>query len=629
MIKILSSETIQKIAAGEVIERPSSIVKELVENSIDAGATKIIVEIKSGGVEYISVTDNGSGIKEDEIDLAFMRHATSKLDKFNDLYNLDSLGFRGEALASIVAVSKLSISTRTEDDKIGIKIDYKNGKRIENRPIAKNVGTNIIIEDLFYNVPVRKKFLKSNITEANNITNLMYKLAVGNFNVGFSYIKDDKLIFETKENENLESTLIELFGYETVKNMLKLDINNREFSITGFISNNKNYRANRSLQYLYINGRYVENKEIRQTIENAYKSLIPNGRYPIYQLFLNIKPQFIDVNIHPNKEKVQITLIDNIIDELKYVTRDILNNQFSIQNINSQEEKKKEKNILFDDNNSIKNLLEKYDNKKDPFKINSNNILEKNLDKIDKKEDIITEYKENNNNVAEEKEEYTIYTEQFVEDIPIKEEMTIEEVSFFNIEDLKQYTYIGTIFKTYIIYEDLENDKIILLDQHAAHERILYEKYLKEFKEEKTMVQPLLQPITVELKDDEIGLYYKNKELFTRLGYEIDEFGDSTLIIREVPILLGVPKNEQFFLDLIDKLTEIDKDEGFDSIYNKIIKMSCKAAVKAGDFLGNIEIEELINKLMNCDEPYTCPHGRPTLIEMTKYELEKEFMRVK
>ena len=628
MIKILSNETIQKIAAGEVIERPSSIVKELVENSIDAGASKIIVEIKSGGIEYISVTDNGSGIKEEEVDLAFMRHATSKLDKFNDLYNLDSLGFRGEALASIVAVSKLSISTRTEDDKIGIKIDYKDGKRIGSRPIAKNIGTNIIIEDLFYNVPVRKKFLKSNITEANNITNLMYKLAVGNFDIGFSYIKDDKLIFETKENENLESTLTELFGFETVKNMLKMDIKNREFSITGFISNNKNYRANRSLQYLYINGRYVENKEIRQTIENSYKSLIPNGRYPIYQLFLDIKPQFIDVNIHPNKEKVQITIIEKIIDELKDFTRDILNNQFSIQSINAQEDRKERKNILFNDDNGIKDLLGKFDNNKGSFNINSN-ILKDNIlkDNIVEKQNIDIEYFESEN-IAEDMKEYSIEIDDLENDSEI-EGMTIEEVSFFNVEDLKEYNYIGTIFKTYIIYEDLGNDKIILLDQHAAHERILYEKYLKEFKEENTIVQPLIQPITVELRDDEIQLYYNNKELFNRLGYEIDEFGASTLIIREVPILLGIPKNEQFFLDLIDNLSEIDEDEGFDSIYNRIIKMSCKSAVKAGDFLGNIEIEELINKLMNCEEPYTCPHGRPTLIEMTKYELEKEFMRVK
>ncbi len=624
MIKILSNETIQKIAAGEVIERPSSIVKELVENSIDAGASKIIVEIKNGGIEYISVTDNGSGIKEEEVDLAFMRHATSKLDRFNDLYNLDSLGFRGEALASIVAVSKLSISTRTADDKIGIKIDYINGKRTGSRPIAKNIGTNIIIEDLFYNVPVRKKFLKSNITEANNITNLMYKLAVGNFNVGFSYIKDDKLIFETKENENLESTLTELFGFETFKNMLKVDIKNREFSITGFISNNKNYRANRSLQYLYVNGRYVENKEIRQSIENSYKSLIPNGRYPIYQLFLNIKPQFIDVNIHPNKEKVQITIIENIVDDLKNITRDLLNSQFSIHSITTQEDKIERKNILFNDDNSIKDLLEKFDNKnKDSLNVESN-VFE---DSTVEKENIDFEYIESEN-IAEDREEYSIKIEQVESNSPI-EELDVEEVSFFNVEDLRKYNYIGTIFKTYIIYEDLENNKIILIDQHAAHERILYEKYLKEFKEENTIVQPLIQPITVELRDDEIQMYQKNKALFLRLGYEIDRFGDSTLIIREVPVILGIPKNEQFFLDLIDKLSEFNTSEGFDSIYNKIIKMSCKSAVKAGDFLGNIEVEELINKLMKCNEPYTCPHGRPTLIEMTKYELEKEFMRVK
>ncbi|HHX68538.1 MAG TPA: DNA mismatch repair endonuclease MutL [Gallicola sp.] len=362
MIQILSNDTIQKIAAGEVIEKPSSIVKELVENSIDAEATNIVVEIKNGGLDFIEVLDNGKGIVKDEIEIAFKRHATSKLNSFNDLYNLQSLGFRGEALASIVSVSKVTVSTKTSEDKLGNKVYFEDGKKIEEKPIAKNVGTSIIVEDLFYNVPVRKRFLKSKTTEANNITNLMYKLAIGNYGIGITYIKDDKLIFETKEKEDLNSVLTELFGMSIVNNLLEFNLKGRDYSINGYISNNKYYRANRALQYIYINGRYIESKEIREAIESSYKAVIPNGRFPIFQIFININPKHIDVNIHPNKEKVQITILDDILNDIQLKSKEILNQEFSLPEIKSKDENKE--NILFRQGNDIKDLLEKFETNK-------------------------------------------------------------------------------------------------------------------------------------------------------------------------------------------------------------------------------------------------------------------------
>ncbi|WP_099203209.1 DNA mismatch repair endonuclease MutL [Miniphocaeibacter massiliensis] len=627
MIQVLSKDTILKIAAGEVIERPSSIVKELVENSIDAGSTNITVEIRNGGIDYIEVSDNGSGINKDEIEMAFQRHATSKLNNFNDLYNLSSLGFRGEALASIVSVSKVSVLTKTDSDKLGTKAVFENGKIIKSRPSAMNTGTNIQVKDLFYNVPVRKKFLKSKITEGNSITNLMYKLAIGNAGIGISYIKDDKLVFKTKEGGNLKSNLTELFGIDLSENLLELNIKDRDFKIKGFISNNKYYRANRSLQYIYINNRYIENNELRNAIENAYTAVIPNGRYPIFEIFVDIKPEHLDVNIHPNKEKVKITIIEDIIASLTEETKKILMNRFSLPSIEYKKENKE--NILFNQKKDIKDLLDKIDNSREvnnnfKFKEFDNHFFEKSNTVNEEEND----YSENSNIEEKSNKEISYNLNESAENIE-DNSIEVEEVNFIEeIEKIPSYKLIGILFNTYIIYENNIDEKIILIDQHAAHERILYEKYMKEFKSSNVIIQDLLAPITVELKDDEYSIYLENKDIFSKLGYRIEEFGDKTLIIRSVPNILGNPKNSIFFIEILDSIID-NKDKILDEIYAKIIKKSCKDAVKAGDILSKYEIDGLICRLMKCENPYTCPHGRPTLIEMTKYELEKEFMRVK
>lgn len=642
MIQLLSNDTIQKIAAGEVIERPSSIVKELVENSIDAGSTRVIVEIKNGGIDLIEVVDNGSGIKEEEIEMAFQRHATSKLNDFSDLYNLDSLGFRGEALASIVSVSKVTVSTKTKDNRLGKKVEFEDGKVVSEKPIGKNTGTSISVRDLFYNIPVRKKFLKNPITEANNITNLMYKLAIGNFNIGITYIKDDKLIFETKENEDLISNISELFGIDLMENLLNINFKTREYEISGYISNNKYYRANRSLQYIYINNRYIENKEIRDSIESSYRSIIPNGRFPIFQLFINIKPQHLDVNIHPNKEKVQITILNDILEDLSDIVAEALYNNINLPSIDYKEENN-DGNILFEQKSDIKNLLEKFDNKVDEKKdilniserpklnfIENDNHSEEDKENIYFENELIKEENRENYysiNIESEPElEIKIESKDFLDE---EYDETIEEFNFIDLNDKDLFKYIGIIFKTYIIYEDLQNEKIYIIDQHAAHERILYEKFMEKFKNNDIVIQSLLIPITVELLNDEMEIYNDNKEVFGKIGFDIDIFGDNTLIIRKVPNILGIPKEKRFFLDILDSLKSLDRDLGYDSIYEKIIRNSCKYAVKSGDELGDIEVTGLLDQLMKCDNPYTCPHGRPTLIEMTKYEMEKNFMRVK
>lgn len=667
MIQLLSEDTIQKIAAGEVIERPASVIKELVENSIDANATEIIVEIKDGGKSLMKISDNGIGIKADEIAKAFLRHSTSKIVDFTDIYNITSLGFRGEALASVVSISKVKVNTKTEDSRLGMSVVYENNKLINKKPIAMNTGTSMEIRDIFYNVPVRKKFMKKTITEANIITNLMYRFAVGHSNIGFKYIKDDKVIFETHANSTLEESLMDLFGVEAKKDLYKIDINKRKFKIKGYISNNKYYRANRSMQYIYINGRYIEDVDIRRAIEDKYKSIIPNGRFPIYQLFLEMDPAYIDVNIHPNKKFVKITIIDDIIEALLAEIDFKLKNNIELPQI--KEDVKNKSNILIkEDFNKkeydYKDLLEKsFNKKKGPREEDSNlfNLTKDNLlfdvdEPINKQknnndfkisnyedEDIIEENisffevdngKTNNlEEVSNIKEVVKENNTNYIDDInvidkdDVKEEIISEDINDksngLNIEDFK---YIGIVFNNYIIYQSNTSDKLYLVDQHAAHERILYEKFMDEYKKQDIIMQDLISPNFLEVSKMEMETFIANKEKFNKLGFIIEQFGETTLAIRSVPVILGSPKNQQMVLDILDT---IESDKDISSVEEKIIQKACKHAIKSGDKIQKMEAKGLLENLLKTNYPYTCPHGRPTLLELSKYELEKMFLRVK
>lgn len=671
MIQLLSEDTIQKIAAGEVIERPASVIKELVENSIDAQATEIIVEIKDGGKSLMKISDNGTGIKSDEIEKAFLRHSTSKITDFTDIYNITSLGFRGEALASVISISKVKVNTKTEDSKLGMSVIYENNKLINKKPIAMNTGTSMEIRDIFYNVPVRKKFMKKTITEANIITNLMYRFAVGHSDIGFKYIKDDKVIFETYANSTIEESLMDLFGVEAKDDLYKININKSKFKIKGYISNNKYYRANRSMQYIYINGRYIEDIDIRKAIENKYKSIIPNGRFPIFQLFLEMDPSFIDVNVHPNKKIVKITIVDEIIKSLLEEIDYKLKNKIEIPEIKEIKEIKKEKeNILFKESFNkkeydYKDLLEKSfsNRKKGPreeesnlvnltkdnllFEIDEEEISEKNTDNYKNNDfkisdfeynDIVEENisffeldsskKDTNSDETIREDEIDYMKDLSREDSIINEDDKYEDTTKdkstkLNIEDFK---YIGIIFNNYILYQSNIEEKIYLLDQHAAHERVLYEKFMEEYRNQEIIIQDLLSPNFLEVSKVEMDIFIENKDSFKKLGFGIEEFGDTTLAIRSVPVILGNPKNQQMVLDILDTIGE-SKD--FSSVEEDIIQKACKHAIKSGDKIGEIEVEGLLEKLLDTKYPYTCPHGRPTILELSKYELEKMFLRVK
>ncbi len=610
-IKLLDGITIEKIAAGEVIERPSSIVKELVENSLDANSDEIIIEIQNGGKSYIRVTDNGDGIAEDDIELAFKRHSTSKLSTIEDLYKIKSLGFRGEALASICHVAKVEIMTKTEDVVAGVHGILEEGELISKEIIGCPKGTTMIVKELFYNLPVRRKFLKSDLAESNNISNIVYRMALGNPSVSFKFIKDNKTILKTAKNNNLRSHIYSILGKEFSNNLIELNMIDNGINLYGYISNNKLYRGNRSHQYLYINGRHVNNYGISNTIEKYYKSIIPLNRFPCFILFIEVDPSIIDVNIHPTKEEVKFSNPSEILAILEKGLENSLHPSLSIPKMNIGEKKEipKEENLplLFQafeenlkDGNKEKDIIFK------DFTIDS---------KFTPKEDIL----ESNSYFSFEEEE------KFAEDIIFGIDgegttSTINKNMFLNAKP------IGVIFGTYILVEIEYENKILLIDQHAAHERILYEKYLEEYKNENIAQQQLMAAEIIQLTNMEMNIFQDNKPMFNKLGFDVEEFGNNAVAIRAVPLVFGKPNLKELFFDILDNTNSIKSN--YDMKLDKIMKLACTKAIKSGDNIGEIEIVSLLKQLSEANNPYSCPHGRPTVLEISKTDIEKAFLRI-
>lgn len=598
-IKLLDESTIQKIAAGEIIERPASVIKELIENSLDANASSIIVEIANGGKDYIRVTDDGDGILDIDLDLAFKRHSTSKIQTVDDLFKIVSFGFRGEALASIASIAKVEVLTKANDNLTGIQAFVENGEIINKKPVGCPKGTTMIVRDLFYNIPVRRGFLKSESNESAYIDDTLYRFALGNSDVSFKYIKDNKVIFNTSKNNNLISNIYSLLGKDFSNNLIKVDYKSKNAHIYGYISNNTLYRGNRKHQYLYVNKRHVRNKFIANLIENKYKSLIPINRFPIFILFIDIDPSFVDVNIHPTKQEVKFLNQEEINDSIENMILNALNNNIYIQKLTFEKEKNEAQHeelpLLFE-----RNLDDINDENYSYVEINS----PKNVEEF---EDVLIEPA---------KEEYINTVYDFAS-------MDIKKPRDF----LNNYKIIGVIFATYILLEDIENEKLLIIDQHAAHERIMYERYKKEFESEKIAIQTLITPEVLELSTWEIEFINKNLNLLKDLGFIVEEFGQNSIILRGVPLLFGVPQAKNFFIEILDGLTT-DLKSSYDIKLDKIMKIACTKAIKSGDRISNIEIKELIEQLKKADNPYTCPHGRPTIMEITKKDIEKDFKRI-
>ena len=603
-IKLLDELTIQKIAAGEIIERPASVVKELVENSLDAGASNIVIEIMNGGKDYIRVTDDGEGFLEEDLELAFKRHSTSKIEKVDDLLKIVSFGFRGEALSSISAVAKVEVLSKTDGSLSGIQAFVEEGRIKSKKPVGCPKGTTMIVRDLFYNVPVRRKFLKSKSSETAYIDDILYRLALGNTNVAIKYIRDNKVIFYTSKNNDLISNIYNLLGRDFSNNLIEVDFKSKNFNIYGYISNNTFYRGNRKHQYFYVNNRHVKNEIITNIIENKYKSLIPINKFPVYVLFIDIDPSFIDVNIHPTKQEVKFLNQEEINSALDQMLSKALNKNLYIQKVNFDNEDERsnyeELPLLFEKaeiNDAKVEIKDKYSDKSfinSPIKT-----------------------KQYNTEPYVKKEMHTMEKKNFIDESPEDKPKKL----------LENIRIIGVLFSTYILLEDSIKENFLIIDQHAAHERIMYEKYKKEFKEEKVAIQNLLVPEIIDLSTWEVEFVKMNSNLLKNLGFIVEEFGQNSVILRGVPILFGVPQAKFFFLEILDEL-KADIQSSYDIKLEKIMKIACSKAIKSGDKINNIEIESLINQLKMVENPYTCPHGRPTIIEISKNDIEKQFKRI-
>lgn len=622
-IKILDEKTIQKIAAGEIIDRPSSVVKELVENSLDANSSNITVEIKQGGKSYIRITDDGDGILEDDLEIAFKRHSTSKLSNADDLYRIMSFGFRGEALSSISTVSKVEVLTKTDKDEFGIQAFVEEGNLIDKKPVGCPKGTTMIIRDLFYNLPVRRKFLKSDISEANHVNDIIYKLALGNPGIAIKYIRDNKIIFQTGDNNDIFTNIYTLLGKDFSDNLLTIEYEDGDFRIYGYISNNTFYRNNRRHQYIYVNNRYIDNNHISNLIESKYRTIIPINKFPVFILFIDIDPSFIDVNIHPTKQQIKFVNQNKLDERLDYIIDSQLRKNLSIpkaffgaKEVNNN---KKQIPLLYEE------IIPKKDENYEP------NIINLNEDEL---HDRIDEKIRNLNNKDKIAESPLNYGTEYININNIDEKQIVDYESqddrknINKLKDvLKRSRPIGILFSTYILLEDILLDNLLIIDQHAAHERIMFEKYKSEYEREEVAIQHLLTPEVLELTNTEIEIVKDNIELFNRLGFIVEEFGTNSVIIRGVPMLFGKPQTKRLFLELIDSINH-DIKNSYEVRLDKIMKIACTEAIKSGDKIKDIEINSLIRQLGNTANPYTCPHGRPTIIQISRKNLEKEFKRI-
>lgn len=636
-IKKLHKSVSNKIAAGEVVERPASVVKELLENSIDAKASSIVIEIKEAGKSYIRITDNGVGINKEDLNLAFERHATSKIYSDEEIYDIKSLGFRGEALASIASVSNIEIITKTADDEHGTKAELMNGDVIRDNSIGCPAGTTIVVKDLFYNTPARHKFLKSNSAETNYISTIVNNIALSHPDISFRYIIDNKNIFTTQGNGDFYSSIYTIYGKEIAKNLIEVDNEDRDMNLKGFITNTNYTRGNRSLQTYFVNGRYVKSKVISKAIDSAYRTLLPQNRFSACFLYLEVPSNRVDVNIHPAKTEIRFRDERRVLEFLTDAIKEELLNSNLIPNINIKDEKKaKEKNPIFQEaekNDEISEQLslgiknntysdEHKFNKIEPIKKEKRvEVEEYNI----KKEDNISG---NNNSIKEvessEKIE-KIFDEVFSSSSSKKISYPKNEESIYDehhrLDDIR---IIGQLFSTYIICE--KEEEMFLIDQHAAHERILYEKFMNNYLNSEILSQILLEPIVIELNYIDKDVIMGNKNIFLKLGYKIEEFGYNTIILREVPILFGAPMAKKFFLEVADNLNSRSKNS-YEFKIHRLIQMSCKNAIKAADKLENIEIKKLIEDLKGLENSFTCPHGRPIIVSMSKSEIERKFLR--
>ena len=600
MIKVLSNDTIQKIAAGEVVERPASIIKELVENSIDANSKNIIVEIKNGGKTYIKVSDDGDGIPKDDVELAFERHATSKIDEFDDLYTIYSMGFRGEALASIVSVSKVIMKTKISDQTTGVQVVYDNNALIEKKDIGMNKGTSIEVFDLFKYIPVRQKFLNSDISESNKITELMYIFAIGNPGISFTYIKDNREVFRTNTALSKILNYETLFGKDFMKNNIDIFAKSDHYTIKGNISNNKYYKGNRSMQFLFVNNRYIESENISQEIEKAYQNMIPQGRFPVYEIKIEVDPSLIDINIHPNKQKIKFSYLDELLELINETLTNALYNNEQSKVLDTKEVE--EKYINFQDINEgdgYKKVLDAYKLPMDLNKDFNRDYSDQNL--INFKEIEEDYYIIKDNKIEVENTDFDNNPAGFSKSDDISDKIQIE-MEFDSLE------FKSILLNRYMIFEDALNSKLKLVDINRANQRIIYDR---EINNDEIKTQSLLTPLIIELTTKEIEIISSNKLLFEELGFEIDQFDDRSIAIRSIPYYFDEPSSMNQIHAMLDDIEneQLDKKD-------YLLKKSLQIANSKPKIINEKQSKLLLNELNKTSNPNTSPFGKSIIFEI-------------
>ncbi len=665
-IKLLDQQTIDQIAAGEVIERPASVVKELVENSIDAGATAVTVEIRDGGISLIRVTDNGNGIDRNQVSVAFLRHSTSKIRRAEDLMGVSSLGFRGEALSSIASIAMVELITKTKDADAGVRYVIEGGAEKKIEDTAAPEGTTFLVRNLFYNTPARRKFLKSPVTEAGYINELMERLALSRPDISFQFLNNGQVKLHTSGNHNLKDVIYQIYGREIAANLAGIEASQGGIRITGFIGKPVISRGNRGFENYFINGRYIRSSVIAKGIEEGYRSFLMQHKYPFTVLHFTMQGELLDVNVHPTKMELRFSNQEEIYHLVKEtVQQGLLERELipevKLPDVKLPEEKPKLPKAVEAPKEPATKKTDKTDEMPCPRERNLAYFMEemrrrvetefaekKKNGKAEPEEQRAKEEKSKEEKPKEEKPkeeqplpefvrelgEYEVTRKEKQEELPPrpkeKPEPVYEQQDLFDHRLLNPKTksdirIIGQLFETYWLVQF--EDKFYMIDQHAAHEKVLYERTVRSLANKEITSQLLSPPIILSLNMQEADKLKEYQDYFQELGFEIEPFGGKEYAIRAVPANLYGLAEKELFLELLDEL-EYRNGRNTEMILDKIATMSCKAAVKGNQRLSQAEAGELIEELLTLENPYNCPHGRPTIISMTKQEIEKKFKRI-
>lgn len=655
-IKVLDQDTINQIAAGEVVERPASIVKELVENSIDAKSSAITVEIKGGGIDFIRITDNGCGIEENQVRTAFLSHATSKISSAGDLETVASLGFRGEALSSIAAVSKVEVITKTDEGISGIRYVTEGGEEVSYEVIGCPEGTTFLIRNLFYNTPARRKFLKSKMTEAGYVEAFIQRLAISHPDISFKFISDNKNKMSTSGNGNLKDVIYHIYGRDIALNLLEVKDKEEDIEVSGYIGKPLICRGNRAYENYFVNGRYLKNNIITKAIEDGYKGHSMVHKFPFTALMIRMDPHSFDANVHPSKMEMRFHNGELLYSVICRAVKDSFVKKELIPGIGMEEKKESGKS------NAKADIPEPFESKRKKIEERFSSLSREKIQSIqDEKKQKNEKSREESgreperhvslgeklrNLKLEEKPETKADIDREMGSPRIKEpdlepadrkpvlkepdrygsQMKLEDIPLFSENVKPAYRLIGQVFRTYWMFE--YNEKLYFVDQHAAHEKVMYEKMRKNMREKKVSQQMVAPPIILSLNLREQQRLESCREAFRELGYTLEEFGGKEYCIRAVPADLINLDPRDLFVELLDNIDDNTGKMNQDVLTDKLASMACKAAVKGNMSLSFQEMEALMDQLMELENPYQCPHGRPTIISMTKKELEKKFHRI-